>query len=732
MSFTTQGPSSSQAAYLVPNQPNVRFVSLLTATDTVPGGAASGFVGVPDGIGAFDNGNGTATILVNHEIGGSAGVVRAHGFAGSFVSKLIVNTSTLQVTGMADLAQQIYVWDSTNNNYVLTTTGGTGLAGTGALTRLCSGDLADQTAYFNPATGLGTQERIYLTGEESGAEGRGFAWIATGAEAGRAYELARFGNFSWENMVARPTASNKTVVMGMDDATGGQVYMYIGDKQATGSAIDRAGLNNGLLYGIKADWFQETSGGPTSGTFTLAALGNVQSSTGAQLEAASNAAGVTQWLRPEDGAWDTVNPNRFYFQTTNSFNNPSRLWALDFIDPTDPTKGGNITAVLNGTEGQQMLDNMGVTKPGSYLPFGTVISGEDVGNNARDGRVYSYDAATDTLTTIARHNPALFGDDNTVVTAPFTIDEESSGHVDVTSIFGNANTNAYLVDVQAHYSVSTPGIVEGGQLMVMYVDRPVNGFTGNDTVRGGWYSETLFGGAGNDSVLGGDGNDSLYGETGNDTLVGDAGNDMLFGGAGTDSLVGGVGDDTYAIDDTADVAVEQAGAGNDTVILSASSWTSSANIETIYLIGASTLVTGNAGNELIVGNATASTLFGNDGNDTLIGGAGVDSLFGQFGNDELRGGAGNDMLFGGFGNDQLIGGTGADTFGFGLGWGSDQILDFSRAQGDLIDLRGTQATFANLTIGVDMTSSNSVVLYGTSRIDVYGMTNLAATDFIFG
>ena len=732
MSFSTQGPSSSQAAYLVPNQPNVRFAAIITSGDTAPGGAASGFVGVPDGIGAYDNGNGTATVLVNHEIGNTLGVQRAHGSIGSFVSKVIVNTSTLAVTSLTDLATQLSVWNSATNSYVLTTTGGTGLAGTGALTRLCSGDLPDVTAYFNAATGRGTTERIYMAGEESGVEGRPFAWITTGTEAGRTYELPRFGNFSIENLVARNVASDKTIVMGMDDGTGGQVYFYIGDKQTTGSAIDRAGLTNGALYGIRADFAAETSAGPTSGTFTLASLGNVDAMTGAQLETASIAAGVTSFLRPEDGAWDTVNPNRFYFQTTNAFNAPSRLWALDFVDPTNPALGGSITALLNGTEGHQMLDNLGVTKFGSYLPFGTVITLEDVGNNARTGRIYSYDVQSDTLTTIARHNPALFGDDNTVVTAPFNIDEEASGVVDVTAVFGNANTNAYLIDTQAHYLTSAPGIVEGGQLMVMYVDRPVNGFTGNDMVRGGWASETLYGGAGNDTVLGGDGNDALYGESGNDSLVGGNGNDTLAGGAGNDTLAGGTGDDSYLIDDAADLAVELAGEGNDSAFVSANGWTAGANIETIYLTGASSLVTGSAGNDFIVGNSTASTLLGADGNDTLTGGAGVDSLFGQFGDDALRGGGGDDLLYGGFGNDLLLGGAGADTFIFGLGWGNDMILDFSRSQGDRMDLRGTSATFANLTIGVDTANGNSVVVFGASRIDVFGVTNLAATDFIFG
>ena len=59
-------------------------------------------------------------------------------------------------------------------------------------------------------------------------------------------------------------------------------------------------------------------------------LGDVSGMTGAQIDAASEAAGVTSFLRPEDGAWDTLNPNRFYFVTTNGF------------DATEPAVGGGL------------------------------------------------------------------------------------------------------------------------------------------------------------------------------------------------------------------------------------------------------------------------------------------------------------------------------------------------------------------------------------------------------
>lgn len=80
------------------------------------------------------------------------------------------------------------------------------------------------------------------------------------------------------------------------------------------------------------------------------------------------------------------------------------------------------------------------------------------------------------------------------------------------------------------------------------------------------------------------------------------------------------------------------------------------------------------------------------GNDTVNGLAGNDVIKGAAGNDVLNGGDGNDVLIGGTGKDKLKGNAGADRFDFNAPWESvkgsnrDQILDFSHAQHDRIDL----------------------------------------------
>jgi Ca2+-binding RTX toxin-like protein len=533
------GPSTSTSPYLLAVEPNVRFTSIVTVGDALPGGGV--FAGIPDGIGAFDNGDGTITVLVNHELGNTAGIVRDHGSIGAFIDRLVIDKASLAVVGSDDLMQTLQLWNDATDSYV---------SGTTAFTRFCSGDLPEVGALFNSASGLGTQARIYLTGEESGVEGRAVATLVTGSGAGTAFELPALGNLAFENVIANPLAQDKTIVALTDDGNNGQVYIYVGMKQATGSEIDKAGLTNGDFYGIKVSGTtDEVNGSAVGGTFSLQEIGpggDVSNMTGAQIDAESELEGVTSFLRPEDSAWDPDRPNVLYFTTTNSFTGNTRLYQATFTDITNPALGGTIVAVLDGSEGGKMFDNITVAD-------GKVILQEDPGNQGYLAKVWEYDIASDTLVQVAGFNPALFGPG-----APglITQDEESSGVIDVSALLGDGDTHAYLLDAQIHNPTGDPATVEQGQLMVMYVDDPfliggngvdnlfgsaaneiLRGFNGDDAARAGSGNDQLFGGNGDDRLDGGAGNDALSGERGGDTLIGGAGDDTLFGGQGGEIFV---------------------------------------------------------------------------------------------------------------------------------------------------------------------------------------------------
>jgi hypothetical protein len=456
------GPSSSQPPYFLGGLPGYSVVSVLSASDNIGGYK---MVGIPDGLGAFDNGDGTFTLLMNHEIALPGGISRAHGQSGAFVSKWKINKTTLAVVSGTDLIQNANLWNGTG----YTTYNANNSSTLAAFSRFCSADLAAPSAFYNSYTGRGTQERIYMNGEETGNEGRLMAHIVTGPNAGNSYELPWLGKFSCENSVACPARQDKTIVAGLDDSTPGQVYFYVGNKTNTGTELDKAGLKNGKLYGVSVLGLLNESNTlyPSANTkFSMIDMGNVAAQTGSVLNTNSNNMGVTNFLRPEDGCWDPSRPGDFYFVTTNAFNSPSRLWRLRFSDIYNPELGGTITAMLNGTEGQQMFDNITIDNSGHIMLC------EDVGNNAHNGKMWMYTIGTGEFVNIGAHDPSRFisGGSNFL-----TQDEETSGVIDAQSAIG---PGWFLFVTQAHYNI--PGeIYEGGQLMAMY--NPVT-FTSNPEI----------------------------------------------------------------------------------------------------------------------------------------------------------------------------------------------------------------------------------------------------------
>ena len=274
-------------------------------------------------------------------------------------------------------------------------------------------------------------------------------------------------------------------------------------------------------------------------------------------------------------------------------------------------------------------------------------------------------------------------------------------------------------------SSATQSLVGGTTALLAFAQ----GFATIENLIGAAFADTL-GGDGRANVLqGADGNDMLIAVGGDDSLDGGAGQDTLYGGAGNDTLAGGTGDDVLVVDDTGDIVLEFANGGTDTVFAGAQ-WTVAAHVEIARLFGAGTVLDGAEGAQILVANLIASILTGGDGHDTLWGQQANDRLLGDTGSDTLRGGAGNDTLAGGEGNDQLLGGTGADVFAFeAAGWGYDQLFDFNRNDGDVLDLRGSGASFA--TLDIRQLDGASYILFGAARIDVYGVTTLMESDFLF-
>ncbi|MBW8725881.1 MAG: hypothetical protein JF625_12105 [Inquilinus limosus] len=239
-----------------------------------------------------------------------------------------------------------------------------------------------------------------------------------------------------------------------------------------------------------------------------------------------------------------------------------------------------------------------------------------------------------------------------------------------------------------------------------------------------------------DIITGAAANNVLAGLDGNDTLSGGGGNDLLEGGAGADTLSGGDGEDTASYWGVVGVNVTLGGLA----------WSGEAQGDT--LANDIENLEGSSGADRLTGNASANKLYGRDGYDVLRGEGGADHLDGGTGIDiatywgsaaavivnlqtgtgsgaatgdvfvsienvhgsmagdtlygsadanGLNGFEGADTLVGRLGKDTLTGGSGADRFMYTaigdsmVGANADRITDFTRAQGDKINLSGIDA-----------------------------------------
>lgn len=493
-----QGPSSSAAPYLQATAPGIGFTSLLTVGDAVNGYYLAG---LPDGLGAYDNEDGTITVLMNHEIGTDRttgailGVPRAHGGKGTFVSEWIIDKNSLSVISGGDLIKRIY--DPAGN-----------LLSNVNLQRFCSADLPTRGAFYNNKSKLGTKARIFLNGEEGGATGYAVANVASGADKGSSYILGKFNPLApafvggWENLLANPNSGNKTVVVGTNDGGTGilenTVTVYVGDKTNVGNDVDRAGLTNGTMKFIKVKGANDADGKSIDELSSLISrTTGIVSGTSFTLSDGVTDPNVTTFSRPEDGAW--ADATTFYFVTTDQIDKTdlagqtqqggTRLWKLNFN--ADYT-GGTIDVVIEtanwdvATRGPKpvMFDNMSVNNDGS------ITLQEDVGNAEHNGKIWQYSPINGSLTMISKSDPVLFGDidANGVFTAgTHTKDEETSGVIDVTRLLDRHDDNRYsLLTAQDHAKaadlitknlLAVPAgktaaefaaeLVEGGQLLLM-------------------------------------------------------------------------------------------------------------------------------------------------------------------------------------------------------------------------------------------------------------------------
>lgn len=143
---------------------------------------------------------------------------------------------------------------------------------------------------------------------------------------------------------------------------------------------------------------------------------------------------------------------------------------------------------------------------------------------------------------------------------------------------------------------------------------------------------------------------------------------------------------------------------------------------------------GLAAADVLKGRVGNDTLDGGSGNDLIYGGAGADSLLGGTGSDRISGGSSADRIIGGAGRDVLWGGSGADRFVFGAASDSgtgvttrDSIADFSRVQGDKIDLSAIDAVPGGINQAFKLDAGGGFAV-GELRIVVSGVDRIVQVN----
>ena len=464
---------------------------LFSVDDKVPllGGAAGQqyrMVGIPDGLGAHPNGDGTSTLFMNHELNANAlsePVVGGPKNRGAIVSQFVLNASGDPIAGRRAY-DRVYQEDT----FVGPAPDATNA--TRALARFCSGFLAGPQHGFD--------RWIYLTNEEEQAaantfDGKGGQSVAIFDN--ELHALPALARYAKENTVVQPDQSTEAVIFSFEDGPAtldSQLYMYVGkkDRSAGASVLERNGLADGTVYVFRSlDLSRNSERTFRSGSVTgeWVPIPNAENLTDVQLEAANDAVNAMTFVRPEDGAFNPNDRNEVFWVTTGSssgaddgVNELGRLYSLR-LHPGNVTKPATLTIVYNADTvvaagGDIAISPDNVDASDRYLMInedGTTESRLVMAAKGRDGSIWRFDLRkgpvhgigvdASSATRIAQLDPP--GRDGVPVGPGIW---ETSGIIDATALFG---ADTWLSDVQAHPPTTAPGgapvTVEDGQLFLL-------------------------------------------------------------------------------------------------------------------------------------------------------------------------------------------------------------------------------------------------------------------------
>ena len=419
--------------------PALRVSSLITNGEftkgLTPGSDVYAPPGIFDGLGAYDNFNGTYTVLANSEIGPVSRTDPSLGLNGV---PYLVDGVALKGARISKFIIDKDVDDDARNGYQSAVIAG-GIAYSkiidangdrvtdaaqinGGLNRYCSGSFEEAKKF---GSGRGFTDAMYLTGEETT---NGLTY-ALDTKTDTLYALAGLGKAGWETAIQVDTGSRNTVgLLVLDDNTA-PIYLWVGSKSNASGAdfLQRNGLakEQGNLYtwvptansigtsagtvGVpdSADLLALSLGTSASGRWALVGSGTqVAGWSEETLRTNANGLGALQLSRLEDANVNPLNGKQVVFATTgnSAFGGADTFGNLITLDLSRAFNSQGLIGSTNATNLKVIYDGdrqiaawdaaNGITKNGvidtdERAAFGaTIIRNPDGLTWSKDGFIY--------------------------------------------------------------------------------------------------------------------------------------------------------------------------------------------------------------------------------------------------------------------------------------------------------------------------------------------------------
>ncbi|MCA8882139.1 MAG: 5'-nucleotidase C-terminal domain-containing protein [Rhodobacteraceae bacterium] len=455
--------------------------------------------GVLDGLGAFELDANTVRVLANSELanfdGHAYSLANGLSLTGARVHYFDIDKTTKQIVDSGLAFDTVFTADGNE----LTDVAGL-VEGRVGFDRFCSAALFEAEQF---GTGMGLTDRIYFTGEETGgnfSNVSGNEWALDPA-TGTLYAVPAMGRGAWENVTEVDTGTTSHVAFILMDDTSpfdadadgsneaAPVFLYVGEKNAgTGGFLDRNGLEKGKLFVWASDTGETLpsqfngAGASLSGSWVeidnnpnlaladnngLNGFDEFGYPTQRNLWAQAEAAGAFGFSRPEDASTNPADGSEVVLASTgvSSYDGGAdtvgTLYTakIDFTDIDAPT--ADFTVLYDGdADAAQALrspDNLDWADDGMiYVQEDRAVGGLFGPNSANpnDASIIKIDPTSGAVTRVAEINQDETRgavDENVAATGQQDIGNwETSGILDVSTLFGEAPGSLFLFDVQAH------------------------------------------------------------------------------------------------------------------------------------------------------------------------------------------------------------------------------------------------------------------------------------------